>query len=88
MSTVFARPLEKNPRIETSQQAILFKRVNGLIADLAKGDDLKREMGEQYSELVSKCLTWRASAGPEEVVENSIVFRKEIVDGLALGCKL
>ncbi|KAH7128484.1 hypothetical protein B0J11DRAFT_613687 [Dendryphion nanum] len=29
MSAVFARPLEKNPRIETSQQAVLFKRVGG-----------------------------------------------------------
>ena len=88
MSTVFARPLEKNPRIEMSQQAPLFKRVNGLITELARGDDLKREMGEKYSDLVGKCLTWRASAGQEEVVENSIAFRKEIVDGLGLGCKL
>jgi hypothetical protein len=88
MSQVFARPIEKNPRIETSQQHVLFKRVNGMITDMASGMDLKREMGEGYASVVQKCLTWTASASKEEVMENLVVFRKQIVDGLTQGSKL
>lgn len=88
MSQVFARPIEKNPRIETSQQHILFKRVNSMITDMASGVDLKREMGEEYANVVQKCLKWTASTSKEEVMESLVVFRKQIVDALTLGSKL
>ncbi|KAF2242362.1 hypothetical protein BU26DRAFT_555589 [Trematosphaeria pertusa] len=88
MSTIFARPLEKNPRIETTQQHALFKRVNGMIVDMAQGIELKREMGERYAAVVQKCLKWEPSQGQEEVVESSIRFRTEVVDALVAGCKL
>lgn len=88
MSTIFARPIEKNPRIETSQQHMLFKRVNGMIIDLASGLDLKREMGERYADVVQRCLKWAPSGTKEEVIESSLSFRKQIVDALAPGSKL
>jgi hypothetical protein len=88
MSTLFARPLEKNARIETTQQHALFKRVGGMVGDMATGLELKREMGEGYAGVVQKCLTWRPSESQEDAVELSIAFRKQVVDALSKGSKL
>ncbi|KAF2489532.1 hypothetical protein BU16DRAFT_496352 [Lophium mytilinum] len=88
MSTVFARPLEKNPRIDSTQQHTLFQRVSGMIGQLAAGSELKQEMGEGYAGVVQKCLSWRPNESQEDAVELSIDFRKQVVDALSKGSKL
>ncbi|KAF2462891.1 uncharacterized protein BDR25DRAFT_308091 [Lindgomyces ingoldianus] len=88
MSTIFARPLEKHPRIKTTEQHDLFRRVNGMIIDLANSPDLKREMGEGYAAIVRRCLAWETSGTHEDAVEHLISFRKTVVDALSPGSKL
>lgn len=88
MSMLFARPLEKNRRFEAGQQQSMFKRVNSVVVSLANDIGLKREMGTRYAEIVQRCLTWQSGTNQEESVVSLIQFRKEIVDGLAMGKKI
>lgn len=67
---------------------MLFKRVNGMIRDMAGGMDLKREMGDGYAEIVRKCLGWQGVGSKEDIMESLVEFRKDIVDKLTVGSKL
>jgi hypothetical protein len=84
MSTVFAKLLGITPRFGARDDKAMFRRVNRVILDLAHSSDLRREMGEQYASVVKACLEWCH----EDAVESMIDFRKRVVDGLDVGCRL
>ncbi|OCL09188.1 hypothetical protein AOQ84DRAFT_354134 [Glonium stellatum] len=88
MSAIFAGPLKAKPEFSTAEQLSLFRRVNGVIVDKAKGMELRREVGNEYAAVVQRCLQWRPSTTADEASELSISFRTEVVDALSAGSKL
>jgi hypothetical protein len=84
MSTVFAKLLESAPRFGVKEEQAMFKKVSRVILDLAYSNDLRREMGGKYAQVVKKCLEW----SQEDAVESMLEFRKQVVDVLDVGCRL
>lgn len=84
MSVLFARRIAKMPRFDESQQRNLYHRINSNLLDLANSIELKKEMGQQYAELVVQCLLWHH----RDPVKGMIEFRKQVVDALTALCVL
>lgn len=84
MSAIFARRLQKAPTFAVAEQDKVYQRTNNALIEFAGSNELKREMGDRYAEVVLTCLTWQ----PENPIVGMLEFRSRVVDVLSNGCPL
>jgi hypothetical protein len=88
MSTIFAKQIQRQPKVDVKNQASTFQKVNGYIMDKTQSLELRQEMGAAYAEVIKTCLTWPSAGSESDACDLAITFRKTVVDALVLGSRL